>query len=79
MIIKILQTISNTFSEDGTLESSYSSERFVIKAEDGKLLKNLKTGEIISSLVCLNKKDKIKHYVEVEVPKVPKEEPLETL
>jgi hypothetical protein len=79
MIIKILQTISNTFSEDGNLESSYSSEHFVIKAEDGKLLKNLKTGEITSSLVCLNKKDKIKNYIEVEVPKAPKEELLETL
>ena len=68
----ILQTISNTFSEDGNLESSYSSERFVIKAEDGKLLKNLKTGEITSSLVCLNKKDKIKNYIDIEIPNMPK-------
>ena len=71
MIIKILQTISNTFSEDGNLESSYSLERFVIKAEDGKLLKNLKTGEITSSIVCLNKKDKIKNYIEIEIPNMP--------
>lgn len=72
MIIKILQTISNTFSESGKLESSYSSEQYVICAEEGKLLKNIKTGDITSSLVCLNKKDKIKNYIEVEVPSIPK-------
>ena len=79
MKIKILQTISNTFSEDGTLESSYSSEQFIIRADEGKVLKNIKTGEITSSLVCLNKKEKIKNYIEVEIPKAPKEELLETL
>ena len=72
MIIKILQTISNTFSESGKLESSYSSEQDVFCGEEGKLLKNIKTGDITSSLVCLNKKDKIKNYIEVEVPSIPK-------
>lgn len=79
MKIKILQTISNTFSEDGTLEYSYSSEQFTIRADEGKVLKNIKTGEITSSLVCVNKKEKIKNYIEVEIPKAPKEELLETL
>ena len=41
MIIKMLQTITNTFSESGDLESSYTSEQYTIQPEKGKFLKNI--------------------------------------
>jgi hypothetical protein len=78
MIIKLLQTISNVFSEDGTLESSISSECYTIQAENTKLLKNIKTGETTRFVVCVNKKSRIKDYIEVEDPKALEKELLET-
>jgi hypothetical protein len=64
----MLQTIANTFSESGDLESSYTSEQYTIQPEKGKFLKNIKTGEITSCIVCVNKKDKLKNYIEIDNP-----------
>lgn len=71
MIIKRYQTISNTFLEDGTLESSYTLETYLIKAEKGKLLKNTKTGYITSEAVTVSKKVRIADYIEIEAPSIP--------
>ena len=76
MIIKILQTISNTLTLDGQLERSYTTESYTIRPEEGKLLKNILTGEITSCMVCVNKKNKIQNYVEIDDPSVLKYEPL---
>lgn len=66
MIIKILQTISNTLSEDRKLESSYTSECYTLQAEKGKILKNIRTGLTTNSVVCVNKKEKIENYIEID-------------
>jgi hypothetical protein len=79
MTIKILQTISNTLTLDGQLEQTHTSESYVIKPDEGKLLKNVLTGEITSCLVCVNKKAKLQNYVEVDDPKALTEELLEPL
>ena len=79
MKIKLLQTISNTFSEDMELESTYTTELFSIFPDTGKMLKNTKTGELYRSPVCVNKKSSIKNYIELDDPNVIKKELSETL
>ena len=71
MIIKRIQTISNTFTESGELESSIISEQYTLEPEKGKFLKNIKTGTLTACLVCVNKKEKLNNYVEVEDPSAP--------
>lgn len=68
MIIKRMQTILNIFTESGELESSNITEQYTIEPEKGKLLQNIKTGAITACLVCVNKKEKINNYTEIEDP-----------
>ena len=68
MIIKRMQTILNIFTESGELESSSITEQYTIEPEKGKLLQNIKTGAITACLVCVNKKEKINNYTEIEDP-----------
>lgn len=79
MKIKFLQTISNVFSENMDLESTSSTEYYVLQAEEGKLLKNSKTGKTTRYAVCVDKKRKIADYIEIDDPNAPFEEHLETL
>lgn len=68
MTIKRIQTISNIFKESGELEYSITTEQFTLEADKGKLLQNTKTGEITACLVCVNKKEKLNNYIEIEDP-----------
>lgn len=71
MIIKRIQTISNIFNESGELESSVTTEQYTIEVSRGKLLQNIKTGEVTTCLVCVNKKEKINNYIEIDDPNTP--------
>lgn len=71
MTINIIQTITNTLNEDRTIKTSSMIETYLISPAEGKVLKNIKTGEIIKSKICLNKKVKIADYIEIEVPNTP--------
>lgn len=73
MHIKIVQTTITTMREDRTVESTSSTESFVLEAETGKVLQNIATGEIIRSRVCVTKKVKIADYVEITDPLLPVE------
>jgi hypothetical protein len=66
MTINIIQTITNTLNEDRTIKMSSTIETYLISPAEGKVLKNIKTGEIIKSKICLNKKVKIEDYIEVD-------------
>ena len=66
MTINIIQTITNTLNEDRTIKTSSTIESYLISPAEGKVLKNIKTGEIIKSKICLNKKVKIEDYIEVD-------------
>lgn len=70
MKIKIVQTTTTIMSEERIIESSSITENFVIEPEAGKVLKNIKTGQIIRSRVCVNKKTKTADYIEVADPNV---------
>ena len=71
MKIKILQTISNVFSENRNLESTSSTECYVLQAEEGKLLKHSKTGKTTRYAVCVQKKRNIADYIEIDDPNAP--------
>lgn len=64
----IIQTITNILNEDGSLISSNTVEAYVLTPEEGYILKNVKTGEIITTKICLSKKIKINDYIEVVNP-----------
>lgn len=70
MNIKIIQTTITTMREDRTIESTSSTESFVLEAIPGFVLKNTTTGEITRSRVCVTKKTKIADYVEIVDPLV---------
>lgn len=75
MKIKIVQTTTNILTEDRQVESTSITETFVIEAEKDKVLKNIKTGQIIRSLVSVSKKSKIEDYVEIADPIILLEDP----
>ena len=70
MKITIVQTTTTIMNEERLIESSSVTENFVIEPEAGKVLKNIKNGQIIRSRVCVNKKAKTADYIEVADPNV---------
>jgi hypothetical protein len=67
MTINIIQAITNILNEDRTIKASSTVETYLLTPTEGKVLKNIKTGEIIKTKVYLNKKVKIGDYIEIEV------------
>lgn len=76
MKVKIIQTTMTTMDENRNIESTATTENFVIEPEKGKILKNIKNGKITRAYVCVTKKSKIADYIEIDDPSVLKEEPL---
>lgn len=68
MKTKIVQTTITTMSEDRIVESTSSTECFVLEADPGKVLKNITTGVITRACVCLTKKAKLADYIEIADP-----------
>ena len=75
MTINIIQTITNTLNEDRTIKTSSTIETYLISPAEGKVLKNIKTGQISRSLVSVSKKSKIEEYVEIADPSILLEDP----
>ena len=75
MKIKILQTTTTILTEDRQVESTYTNETFILEAEKGKVLKNIKTGKVSRSRVCVTKKSKLDEYIEINDPNVLLEDP----
>lgn len=75
MKIKILQTTTTILTEDRQVESTYTNETFILEAEKGKVLKNIKTGQVSRSRVCVTKKSKLDEYIEINDPNVLLEDP----
>lgn len=78
MTIKIVQTVIITMTEDRKVESTSTTENFVVEADTNKLLKNIKTGQTTKG-VCVTKKSKIADYIEIDDPSVLRPEPLGSL
>ena len=75
MKIKILQTTTTILTEDRQVESTYTNETFILEAEKGKVLKNIKTGQVSRSRVCITKKSKLDEYIEINDPNALLEDP----
>ena len=68
MTTTIVQTITNILNEDGIIQYTSSVESYVLTPAENKALKNTKTGEIITTRICINKKIKISDYIEIDKP-----------
>lgn len=69
METKLIRTTILTMDLDENLESTFTTDTFMITTTGTKVLKNRKTGDIImSGRVCVNSKDKIADYIEIENP-----------
>lgn len=67
MEIKIIQTITNTLSEDRELLKSTSTEVLVLAPSEGKALKNITTGEIFYRPINIGTKLNLKNYIEISI------------
>ena len=66
MKISIIQTTTNILDLDRNIKSSSVTEAYVVEPELNKALKNIKTGEIILTRVCVTKKSKLADYIEID-------------
>jgi hypothetical protein len=71
MKITTIQKITNILTETGDLQFSETRESYVLTPEAGKILKNIKTGESITTKICVSKKALIKNYIELDNPNTP--------
>lgn len=69
MTINIIQTITNTLTENRELISSKQSEGYVLIPDEGKMLKNKFTGETFINKIYIYQKSAISDYIEVDIPK----------
>lgn len=68
MKISIIQTITNILNEDRSINATSTRETYVLTPADGYILKNIKTGQVVKTKICLNKKIKINDYIEIKDP-----------
>ena len=69
MTINIIQTITNTLTENRELISSKQSEGYVLIPDEGKMLKNKFTRETFINKIYIYQKSAISDYIEVDIPK----------
>lgn len=68
MTITTIQTITNILDEAGIITSTSKVESYILTPAENKILKNIRTGEIITTRICINKKIKISDYIEIDKP-----------
>ena len=66
MRIQINQTISNILDEDRNPIRSNTSETLILFPDEGKKLKNIKTGLVIDGYIAIGSKGDKDNYIEVE-------------
>lgn len=69
MTINIIQTITNTLTENRELISSKQFEGYVLIPDEGKMLKNKFTGETFRNKIYIYQKSAISDYIEIDIPK----------
>jgi hypothetical protein len=71
MTIKIIEIITNILDENRNVETSSIRESYVLVPDAHKVLKHVKTGEIITTRLMIDRKSRIKNYIEVDNPNTP--------
>ena len=67
MTIEIIEIITNILDENRNLKTSSTREAYVLVPDAHKVLKHIKTGEIITTRLMINRKSRIKDYIEIQV------------
>ena len=67
MVITTIQTITNVRDAEGELIRSSEATVWSVKPDEGKYLRDKRTGEVFFRGVCLNKAAKISNYEELPI------------
>lgn len=67
MKITIIQTTTKTFNESRLLLATRINETYLIEPDEGKLLRNKRTGQLLSTGLCVDKERKIQEYEEITI------------
>lgn len=62
----IIQTTTKTFNASRILLATRVNETYLIEPDEGKVLRNITTGQLFSTGLCVDKERKIKDYEEIE-------------
>lgn len=66
MIIKIHEIISNIMDENRNILKTNTSEAYVLYPEEGRVLKNKQSNQLVYAYACVDNYDEISNYEEVE-------------
>lgn len=67
MTKSIIQTITNILNEKEELISTTTTQTYVLTPDEGFMLKNIKTGLIVTTKICINQKSKVADYIELPI------------
>ena len=69
MKVTIIQTLTKTLTQDRTLLTSFERESFLLEPDEGKIIKNIKTGKPYPSGICIAREKDLTNFEEVECQK----------
>ena len=67
MRINIIQTITNVLNYSREVLETRTSENYIIYPAEGKAIKNIVNGKIVTSSVTVGPKSNLKNYIEVDI------------
>lgn len=67
MKIQIHQNISNLLDSNRNLIQSNISESYIIFPEEGKVIENIKTGQLYKGFVSVGTKNKLSNFREIDL------------
>lgn len=65
MTKNIIQTITNILNENEELISTTTTQTYVLTPDEGYILKNVKTGLVVATKICVSQKSKLADYIEL--------------
>lgn len=69
MKVTIVQTTTKTLTLERVLLTSITKESFLLEPDEGKNLKDLKTGKIYPLGLCIVREKDIANFEEIDAPK----------
>jgi hypothetical protein len=63
----IIQTITNILNENEDLISTTTTQTYVLTPDEGYILKNVKTGVVVTTKICISQKSKLADYIELPI------------
>ena len=69
MKVTIVQTTTKTLTHERVLLTSTTKESFLLEPDEGKSLKDMKTGKVYPLGLCVVREKDIANFEEIDVPK----------